>query len=81
MAALGGPFRLREPVWVVAVVDEPDRRGFAYGTRRGDLVSGEEAFVVHRTPGGDIRFMLRYLTRPAQGAWRLPFPGWLVAQR
>lgn len=30
-----GPVTVREPVRVVAVVDEPDRRGFAYGTLDG----------------------------------------------
>src|SRR3954454_18204566 len=39
---------VREPVRVIAVVDQPSRRGFAYGTRFGHPVSGEEAFIVHR---------------------------------
>lgn len=30
-----GPFTIREPITVVAVVDEPDRKGFAYGTLAG----------------------------------------------
>lgn len=34
------------PVRVVYVVDEPDRRGFAYGTRRGHPECGEESFIV-----------------------------------
>ena len=46
-----GPFRLREPVQVVSVVEGPDRCGFAYGTRPGHPVTGEEAFIVHRRSG------------------------------
>lgn len=34
------------PCRVVYVVDEPDRRGFAYGTLPGHAESGEELFLV-----------------------------------
>ena len=37
---------VRAPCRVVYVVDEPDRRGFAYGTLPGHAESGEERFVV-----------------------------------
>ncbi|TCC08829.1 DUF1990 family protein [Kribbella soli] len=80
LAALG-PCTLREPVRVVAVVARPDRRGFAYGTRQGHPVSGEEAFVVHRSPDGAVWLTIRSMTRPGRGAWRLAFPAVLVAQR
>jgi uncharacterized protein (UPF0548 family) len=76
-----GPFTLREPVRVVAMIDEPTRCGFAYGTREGHPVSGEEAFIVHRSPDGQVWLTLRSLTRAARGRWRLAFPGALVAQR
>jgi uncharacterized protein (UPF0548 family) len=80
VAALG-PISVREPVRIVAVVDRPDRCGFAYGTLQGHPVSGEEAFVAHRTPDGTVRLTLRSLTRAPRGAWRAAFPGALVAQR
>jgi uncharacterized protein (UPF0548 family) len=80
VAALG-PFTVREPVRVVAVVDESTRCGFAYGTLDGHPVSGEEAFVVHRSPDGTVWLTLRSLTRPAAGAWRFAFPAILAAQR
>ena len=80
IAALG-PFAVREPARVVAVVDEPDRCGFAYGTLTGHPVTGEEAFVVSRTPDGDVLLTLRSLTRSSPGRWRLLFPLILVAQR
>lgn len=76
-----GPLAVREPVRVVAVVDRPDRCGFAYGTLAGHPVSGEEAFVVSRSPTDEVRLILRSLTRPAPGPWRIAFPGLLLAQR
>lgn len=76
-----GPLRVREPVRVVAVVDRDDRVGFAYGTLPGHPVSGEEAFVVSRTPDGSVWLTLRSLTRPAEGRWGTVFPVLLLAQR
>jgi len=76
-----GPFRVREPVRIVAVVTGPDRCGFAYGTLPGHPVSGEEAFVVSRAPDGTVSLTLRSLTRPAPGVWWLLFPLLLIAQR
>ncbi|MGX1127939.1 uncharacterized protein (UPF0548 family) [Streptomyces glaucescens] len=77
-----GPFMIREPVEVVAVVATPQRCGFAYGTRRGHPVSGEEAFVVHRDDDGRVLLTLRSLTRAAPaGPWRALFPLLLLAQR
>lgn len=75
-----GPLRLREPVRVVDVVDLPDRRGFAYGTRPGHPVSGEEAFIVHRAPDETVWLTLRSLTRTARGWRRALFPVALLAQ-
>lgn len=76
-----GPVAVREPARVVAVVDEPDRCGFAYGTLEGHPVAGEEAFVLSRTPEGDVLLTLRSLTRFSPGRWRMFFPLILVAQR
>jgi uncharacterized protein (UPF0548 family) len=76
-----GPLRVREPVLVVAVVDKPDRKGFAYGTLAGHPVSGEEAFVVDRREDGSVWLTIRSLTRPASGPWRAAYPAALLAQR
>ena len=81
LVAAVGPFGVREPVRVVAVVDRPDRCGFAYGTLDGHPVSGEEAFVLHLTSDGAVWLTLRSLTRPSRGLWRAAFPAALVAQR
>src|SRR5690349_11068708 len=43
-----GPVRV--PCRVVYVIDEPDRRGFAYGTLPGHAESGEELFAVRYDP-------------------------------
>jgi uncharacterized protein (UPF0548 family) len=76
-----GPVAVREPVAVVAVVDRPDRCGFAYATLAGHPVSGEEAFVVSRTGDGAVHLTLRSLTAPGRGPWRPVFPALLLAQR
>jgi uncharacterized protein (UPF0548 family) len=81
LVAVVGPFAVREPVRVVAVVDQPDRCGFAYGTLEGHPVAGEEAFVVSRTPDGGVHLTLRSSTGPSGGIWRPLFPVLLVAQR
>lgn len=69
-----------EPVEVVAVVEEPDRVGFAYRTLPGHPVSGEEAFIVHRR-GDEVSLTVRSLTRAApQQPWRALYPLLRVAQ-
>ncbi|MGF2948999.1 DUF1990 family protein [Microbacterium alcoholitolerans] len=70
-----------EPVEVVAVVAEPNRVGFAYRTLPGHPVSGEEAFIVHRS-GDEVRLTVRSLTRAApQQPWRALYPLLLIAQQ
>ena len=76
-----GPLTVREPIRVVAVVDEPARCGFAYGTRRGHPVSGEEAFIVDRDASGEVSFTRRSLTMPARGWRAVAFPVFITAQR
>jgi uncharacterized protein (UPF0548 family) len=76
-----GPISVEEPVRVVAVVDEPDRCGFAYGTLDGHPVRGEEAFVVHRSAEGVVFLTLRSLTAAPAGRWLAAYPVALVAQR
>ena len=41
---------VQAPCRVVYVVDEPDQRGFAYGTLPGHAESGEELFLVRYDP-------------------------------
>lgn len=81
VTAAFGPITIHEPVRVVATVETLTRCGFAYGTLPGHPVSGEEAFVVHRSPDGTVWLTLRSLTRPApEGPWRPLFPMLVIAQ-
>lgn len=57
--------RLTIPCRVVYTVEEPGRRGFAYGTLPGHPERGEEAFVVAVTDTGEVRFRVRAFSRPA----------------
>lgn len=76
-----GPLDIVEPVRVVSVVSTEERCGFAYGTRPGHPVCGEEAFIVNRNRGGDVFLTIRSLTRAAPDQpWRALFPLLLAAQ-
>jgi uncharacterized protein (UPF0548 family) len=76
-----GPLRVREPVRVVAVVDEESRQGFAYATLRGHPVRGEEAFLVERRDDGSVWLTIRSISRAARGLWWPLSPALAVAQR
>jgi uncharacterized protein (UPF0548 family) len=69
-----GPFRLSAPCGVVAVVDEPRRAGFAYGTLFGHPVRGEELFLVEHQEGDAVVLTVRAFSRPATWWARLAGP-------
>ncbi|MCY1143476.1 DUF1990 domain-containing protein [Actinoplanes sp. Pm04-4] len=69
------------PCRVVYTVDEPNRRGFGYGTLPGHPESGEEAFFVVLKDDGEVRFELRAFSRPANLLVRLGSPVAKLAQR
>jgi uncharacterized protein (UPF0548 family) len=75
-----GPLRLDAPTRVVYVVDEPDRRGFAYGTLPGHPESGEELFLVERV-GDRLVGEVRAFSRPGRWFSRLGAPVARVAQQ
>jgi uncharacterized protein (UPF0548 family) len=75
-----GPVRLRIPCRVVYVIDEPDRKGFAYGTLPGHPEIGEEAFQVRLTTAGQVRFRVRAFSRPATPLTRIAGPFGRMAQ-
>jgi uncharacterized protein (UPF0548 family) len=62
------------PCRVVWAVDEPDRRGFGYGTLPGHPESGEESFVVSLRPDGAVVYELRAFSRLATPFSRLGAP-------
>lgn len=76
-----GPVKFSAPVRVVYVVDEPGRKGFAYGTLHGHPESGEEAFLVELRPDGTVWFVLRAFSRPSNGFYRLFGPILSLVQR
>ena len=53
------------PCRVVYVVDEPARRGFAYGTLPDHPEQGEEAFVVVQDENGSVWLEITAFSRPA----------------
>lgn len=56
---------------IVAVVDEPNRYGFAYGTLSVHPARGEDAFVVVRGGDGGVRFDVEAVSTPRQVLARL----------
>ncbi len=73
---------LRAPCRVVYVIDEPDRRGFAYGTLPGHPESGEELFAVRYDPATDA-VHAEVVAFSRHGTWwsRLGAPATSLAQR
>jgi uncharacterized protein (UPF0548 family) len=70
------------PCRVVYVVDEPDQRGFAYGTLPGHAESGEERFVVRYDPATEeVHADVTAFARHAIWWSRLGSPVTSVAQR
>ncbi|MFC0439490.1 DUF1990 family protein [Kutzneria buriramensis] len=69
-----GPIQV--PCRVVYVVDQQNRKGFAYGTLPGHPESGEEAFIVERNADGTASFTVTAFSKPATLLARLggPFP-------
>ena len=72
-----GPLRIVAPTRIVYVIDERDRRGFAYGTLPGHPESGEEVFIVERR-AGSTSVEVRAFSRPGRWFTRLGAP---VARR
>lgn len=67
-------FWIRARCRVVYVLDEPDRKGFAYGTLPGHPESGEELFLLTRSPQGRIAFEISAFSHPATRSAKLSGP-------
>jgi uncharacterized protein (UPF0548 family) len=63
---------------VVAVIDEPRRKGFAYGTLDGHPEAGEELFVIGLGDDGTVAATVLAVSRPA---WRVAQLAAPVARR
>lgn len=74
-----GPFLA--PCRVVYVIDENDRRGFAYGSLPGHAVCGEEMFAVRFDPAEDAVYAeVAAFSRPAMWWSKLGTPVLRLAQ-
>jgi uncharacterized protein (UPF0548 family) len=69
-----GPLKVAASCRVVCVVDEPTRRGFAYGTLPGHPESGEESFVVEQLDDGSLVATITAFSRPASFLAKLAGP-------
>jgi len=76
-----GSLRLQAPCRVVYAVDEPRRRGFAYGTLAGHLESGEEAFIIEHHDDDTVHFKVTAFSKPATRLAKIAGPLGAVAQR
>lgn len=68
-----GRVRLVVPNRIVAVIDESDHYGYAYGTLPGHPERGEELFLLERSREGDVLLTIRADSVPA-GALRYVSP-------
>ncbi len=62
------------PARVVYVVDEPLRKGFAYGTLPGHPETGEEAFLVEWRDDDSVWLTIRAFSRPANWIFWIGYP-------
>lgn len=76
-AELTGPWWLLGitiPCRVIYVIDEPNRKGFAYGTLPGHPECGEESFIVDQTDDGSVWLTIRSFSRPSSWQWWVAYP-------
>jgi uncharacterized protein (UPF0548 family) len=75
-----GPLRLTAPCRVVYAIDDPRRRGFAYGTLPGHPESGEEAFAVEYHADESVTFTVTAFSRPATWTSKAAGPAGVAVQ-
>lgn len=75
------PFGVSVPTRILAVVDEPDRTGFTFGTLPGHPVRGEERFEVRREPDGTVWLSIVAFSRPTPGPVTALAPLMRIGQR
>lgn len=77
-----GPLGITAPCQVVYVLNESNRRGFAYGTLPGHPESGEELFAVEYDPADESVYgVVAAFSRPATWYTRLGGPVVRLIQR
>jgi len=75
-----GPIVITAPARVVYLVDEPKRKGFAYGTLPGHPEDGEEAFIVSQREDDSVWLTIRAFSRPSSRTWWAVYPALRIAQ-
>ena len=75
-----GPIVIRAPARVVYLIDEPNRKGFAYGTLPGHPEDGEEAFIVSQREDESVWLTIRAFSRPSSRKWWAVYPALRIAQ-
>jgi uncharacterized protein (UPF0548 family) len=73
--------RIGAPCRVVYLINEPGKRGFAYGTLPGHPERGEEAFLIEQHHDGTVSFIITAFSRPATPLARAVGPAGRVIQR
>lgn len=68
------------PCRVIYVIDEPNRKGFAYGTLPGHPECGEEAFIVDQTDDGSVWLTIRSFSKPSAWYWWAVYPALRLVQ-
>lgn len=58
-----GPARVEAECRIVAMIEETDRYGFAYGTLPNHPVQGEESFVVEKAANGYVSFAIHAVSK------------------
>ncbi|MGW4352792.1 DUF1990 family protein [Nocardia sp. NPDC004582] len=77
-----GPIGVTAPCRVVYVLDESNRRGFAYGTLPGHPLRGEELFAVEYDPADDTVYgVIASFSTPGPWYARLGAPVVRLVQR
>jgi uncharacterized protein (UPF0548 family) len=67
-----GPFDVEGPVKVVYVIQELNRIGFAYGTRLGHPMEGEQLQVIEQREDGEVWLTIRSVFRAASASAKIP---------
>ena len=70
----------RIPARVVYVIDEPDRKGFAYGTLPGHPERGEESFIVEYRDDDSVWLVIRAFSRPSNALFWVTYPALRLMQ-
>lgn len=78
--AVGRPIGMLIPCRVIYLVDDPNRRGFGYGTLPGHPESGEEAFIVTRDTDDSVWLEITAFTRAGSSILKLVEPISLLLQ-